>query len=201
MFCRDILSAAWCCYYRARQSRHSTYESYGPPRFGQNLVGLFQFDFFYLSSYSTPRSWHISICLAYLPAWVIVALIWHYRIFSKTNAGLVVVVHLLLGLSLASWSFFVAAPFGKSPQLAAVASTFLAILFAIIALVLSHAGNVAAFIFTILFPPGYYIFAIRAMCGFENNLLATNVLQGDPDNGLLLLPLLIAAIVSVFILS
>ncbi|KAK0217586.1 hypothetical protein EDD85DRAFT_990713 [Armillaria nabsnona] len=144
-------------------------------------------------------SWHISVCLAYLPAWVIVALIWHYRIFSKTNAGLVVVVHLLLGLSLASWSFFVAAPFGKSPQLAAVASTFLAIIFAIIALVLSHAGNVAAFIFTILFPPGYYIFAIRAMCGFENHLLATNVLQGDPDNGLLLLPLLIAAIVDIFL--
>ncbi|KAK0209024.1 hypothetical protein DFS33DRAFT_1372220 [Desarmillaria ectypa] len=135
-------------------------------------------------------SWHISISLAYLPAWVIVSLIWHYRIFSKTNAGLIVVVHLLLGLSLASWSFF-------SPQLAAVASTFLAILFAIIALVLGHAGNVAAFIFTIFFPPGYYIFAIRAMCGFENNMLATNVLQGDPDNGLLLLPLLIAAIASV----
>lgn len=144
-------------------------------------------------------SWHISISLAYLPAWVIVSLIWHYRIFSKTNAGLVVVVHLLLGLSLASWSFFVAAPFGKSPHLAAVASTFLSILFSIIALVLSHLGNVGAFIFTIVFPPGYYIFAIRVMCGFENNLLATNVLQGDPDNGLHLLPLLIAAIINIFL--
>lgn len=144
-------------------------------------------------------SWHISVALAYLPAWVIVALIWHARIFSKTNAGLVVAVHLLLGLSLASWSFFVAAPFGKSPQLAAVASTFLAIVFAIIALVFNHAGNVVAFIFTILFPPGYYIFAIRAMCGFENNLRATNVLQGDPDNGLRLLPLLVAAIVDTFL--
>ncbi|KAK0481451.1 hypothetical protein IW261DRAFT_1075379 [Armillaria novae-zelandiae] len=144
-------------------------------------------------------SWHLSVSLVYLPAWVIVALVWHARIFSKTNAGLVVAVHLLLGLSLASWSFFVAAPFGKSPQLAAVASTFLAIIFAIIALVFSQAGNVVAFIFTILFPPGYYIFAIRAMCGFENNLRATNVLQGDPDNGLLLLPLLIAAIVDIFL--
>lgn len=33
------------------------------------------------------------------------------------------------------------------------------------------------------------------MCGFENHQIATNALTGDPDNGLRLLPLLIAAIV------
>ncbi len=140
-------------------------------------------------------SWHVSHSLIYLPAWIIVAIIWHYRIFTETNVGLVLVVHLLLGFLLASWSFFVAAPFGKSPQLAAVASTFLSIVFAIIALAFSRAGNGAAFIFTILFPPGFYIFAIRAICGFENHLIPTNVLKGDPDNSLMLLPLIIAAIV------
>lgn len=140
-------------------------------------------------------SWHVSICLAYLPAWVIVSLIWHYRIFSKTSAGLIFVVHLVFGLQLASWSIFVAAPFGKSPQLAAVTSTLLAIVFAIIALAFTQAGNGAAFIYTIVFPPGYYIFVIRAICGWENRLLPTNVLRGDPDNGLTVLPILIAAIV------
>lgn len=141
------------------------------------------------------RSWHISMSLAYLPAWIVVSLIWHYRIFTETNAGIILVVHLLLGLVLASWSFFVGAPFGKSPQLAAVASTFLAIVFAIIALVLSRVGDGGAFIFSILFPPAFYVFAIRCICGWENNLKATDVLQGDPDSGLRLLPLIIAAIV------
>ena len=59
-------------------------------------------------------------------------------------------------------------------------------------------GNGAAFIFTIIFPPGFYIFATRAICGYENHQLATNVLKGDPDKHLVLLPLIIAAIVSLF---
>ncbi|KAF4573510.1 hypothetical protein EYR36_008028 [Pleurotus pulmonarius] len=144
-------------------------------------------------------SWHFSISLAYLPAWIIVGLIWHYRIFTESSAGLILVIHLLLGFSLASWSFFVAAPFGKSPQLAAVVTTFLSILFAILALVFGRAGSGAAFIFSIIFPPGYYIFAIRAICGFENHLLPANVLEPDPDNQLRLLPLIIAAIIDIFI--
>ncbi|OJT08332.1 ABC transporter A family member 3 [Trametes pubescens] len=144
-------------------------------------------------------SWHLSVSLAYLPAWIIVAIIWHVRIFTATNVGLVIVIHLLLGLTLASWSFFVAAPFGKSPQLAAVASTFLAIAFAILALVFARASSGAAFVFTIIFPPGFYIFAIRAVCGFEVHQIATSVTQPDPDNGLRLLPLIIAAIIDVFL--
>ncbi|KAI0327677.1 P-loop containing nucleoside triphosphate hydrolase protein [Cubamyces sp. BRFM 1775] len=144
-------------------------------------------------------SWHISISLAYLPAWIIVAIIWHFRIFTATNVGLVIVIHLLLGFTLASWSFFVATPFGKSPQLAAVSSTFLAIVFAILALVFSRASTGAAFVFSIIFPPGFYIFAIRAVCGFEAHQIATSVTQPDPDNALRLLPLIIAAIIDVFL--
>jgi hypothetical protein len=77
-----------------------------------------------------------------------------------------------------------------------VVSTFLAIIFAVIALVFSHAGTGAAFVFSIIFPPGFYIFVIRAICGFENHQIGTNILRGDPDNGVITLPLLIAAIVS-----
>ena len=148
---------------------------------------------------SVVSSWHLSISLAYLPAWVIVALVWRSRIFTGTSVGLILVVHLLLGLSLASWSFFIATPFGKSPQLAAVVSTFLAIVFAIIALVYSsHATTGTAFAFSLIFPPGFYIFAIRAICGFEDSQIPTNALQNDPESNLLLLPLIVAAIVSSF---
>ncbi|KAL0575023.1 hypothetical protein V5O48_006952 [Marasmius crinis-equi] len=144
-------------------------------------------------------SWHLSISLSYLPAWTIVSLIWHSRIFSETSAGFVWVIHIILGLLLASYSFFVAAPFGKSPQLAAVATTLLSIVFAILALVFTRAGTGAAFIFSIIFPPGWYIFVIRAMCGWENHLQASNLLKGDPDNNLVLLPLLLAGIIDIFL--
>ncbi|KAI8968791.1 hypothetical protein BD414DRAFT_541258 [Trametes punicea] len=143
------------------------------------------------------RSWHTSISSAYLPAWVNVAIIWHFRIFTATNVGLVIAIHLLLGFTLASWSFFIATPFGKSPQLAAVCSTFLAIIFAFFALVFERASTGAAFVLTLLFPPGFYTFVIRAMCGFEVHQIATSVTQPDPDNALRLLPLVIAAIIDI----
>lgn len=72
-----------------------------------------------------------------------------------------------------------------------------AILFAVLALVFGHAGNGASFIFTLIFPPGFYIFAVRAMAGWENNLHPTDALRGDPDNHVQLLQLLIAALVCV----
>ncbi|CAK5265997.1 unnamed protein product [Mycena citricolor] len=144
-------------------------------------------------------AWHLSVSLVYLPAWIIVALVWRAQIWVVTNVLLILVVHLLLGLTLASWSFFLAAPFGKSPQLAAVCSTFLSILFAILALVLKQVSTGGAFIFTIIFPPGFYIFANRAISGFENLSLPTNALKGDPDHNLVLLPILIAGLIDVFL--
>ncbi|KAF5332545.1 hypothetical protein D9611_005149 [Ephemerocybe angulata] len=144
-------------------------------------------------------SWHLSISLTYLPAWIIVGLLWANRVFSEANVGLIVVVHLIFGLTLASWSFFITAPFGKSPQLAAVVTTFLAIIIAVVALVWDRAKNGPAFIFTIIFPPAYYIFVIRAICGYENHLMPTNVLKGDPDNGVTVLPQLIAGIINIFL--
>ena len=126
------------------------------------------------------------------------ALTWKFRIFAETNTGLILIVHLLLGLVLASWSFFVAVPFGKSPHLAAVASTFLGLVFAVLALVIKSSRSGILFIFSILFPPSFYIFALKAICGYENHQFPTNILKGDPDRGIVLLPLLIAAIVSQF---
>jgi ATP-binding cassette subfamily A (ABC1) protein 3 len=142
------------------------------------------------------RSWHLSISSVYLPAWVIVALLWSHRVFTASNTGLILLVHLLLGLSLASWSFFVATPFKKSPQLAAVASTFLAILLAILALVFGDVvGTRTASVLSLVFPPVFYIYAIRVICAFEGLGSPTNVLQGDPDNDVQLLPLIVVAIV------
>lgn len=92
-----------------------------------------------LSDSARVSSWHLSNSLVYLPAWIIVSLVWRSQIWVLTNVLLILVVHILLGLTLASWSFFIAAPFGKSPQLAAVASTFLSILFAILALIIKGA--------------------------------------------------------------
>ena len=109
--------------------------------------------------------------------------------------GIILLVNLLLPLSLASWTFFLAAPFGKSPQLSAITSVLVSFIFAILALVMKGTGNGLTFIFTILFPSGFYIFVIRAICGFENHQIPTNILKADPDNNLRAIVPVIAAIV------
>jgi ATP-binding cassette subfamily A (ABC1) protein 3 len=123
------------------------------------------------------------------------ALVWKFRIFAGTNVGIILLVNLLLPLSLASWTFFIAAPFGKSPQLSAITSVLVSFIFAILALVLKGVGNGGAFLFTILFPSGFYVFVIRAICGFENNQVPTSIVKPDPDNNLRVIVPVIAAIV------
>jgi hypothetical protein len=76
----------------------------------------------------------------YLPSWIIVTFVWHFKIWTHTSIGLIFLINLISGLSLAGWSMFVAAPFGKSPQLAAVASTFFSILTAVLAMILEISG-------------------------------------------------------------
>jgi ATP-binding cassette subfamily A (ABC1) protein 3 len=62
----------------------------------------------------------LSISSAYFIAWVCVAIIFQHFIFERTNAGLFIVLYVLTGLSLASWTFLVAVPFASAPTLAAI---------------------------------------------------------------------------------
>ena len=106
-------------------------------------------------------------------------------------------LRLAFSFSLASWTMFISIPFENSPQLAAVCATVLSFLFAILAQAFGGASTGAGFIFGILFPPGYYVFALRAIAGFEIHQTTTNITKGDPDNNLAILPLMLAALVRV----
>ncbi|KAF7354423.1 ABC transporter A family member 2 [Mycena venus] len=127
---------------------------------------------------------HIFFALIYLPSWVIMA-------FAMAFQDLDTHQH--------RWSMFIAAPFGKTPQLAAVASTFFSILTAVLAIVLPIQGTIQATVFTCVFQPTFYVFAIRAINGFEHNGLITNPVLPDPDNHLNLIAFIIAGIINIFL--
>ncbi|QRV83171.1 ABC transporter [Ceratobasidium sp. AG-Ba] len=114
-------------------------------------------------------SWYLSISLLYLPAWITTAIIWHYRLFSRTNIYLIIGIHVIAGLSLAAFSLVACAPFRKSSQLAAIGTTSLTVLLAIVALFIP-ANSVAAAFYTLLFPPGFFILAIKAVCRSEMSI-------------------------------
>lgn len=58
-------------------------------------------------------------------------------------------------------------PFHKSPQLAAISTTFLTFLLSIIAMLLPESTTTWA-IYTLFFPPGFYVFSIKAVAHFES---------------------------------
>jgi len=62
-------------------------------------------------------------------------------------------------------------------------------------LVVKAAPSGILFVLSLLFPPSFYMFALTALTGYENRELGTNLLKGDPDKGVVMLPILIAAIV------
>ena len=123
-------------------------------------------------------------------------MIWQVKVFSGTSVGLMIAIHLLTGLSLASWAMFVMAPFGKSPTLAAIVSTVLTLVLVVIAIVYSAVPTFTASIITLFFPPFFYPIAIRCVSGFEIHLVRTSALVPDPEYGMTLWPLLLATLVS-----
>lgn len=142
-------------------------------------------------------SWHLSISLAYFPAWIITAVIWYRSIFSLSNPLIILIINVLTGLSLTSFSLFLTAPFSRSPQLAAVIATFVVVLLAIVTHVASEMSTAGATITSLLLPPSFWVYAIRGVTGWENNGRATNMVQPDPDKGIVILPLIVANLVSV----
>lgn len=137
----------------------------------------------------------------YLSGWVIIAITWHYKIFTGTNVLLILVVHVLLGFALASHSLLVAVPFGKSPQLAAVVSTIVAIASAVIPFA-SDIGTGPAVVYSLFLPGGSYVYAIRCIAAWELQKIPTNAVKMAPkpypqstSPQLTLLPLIIVALV------
>lgn len=147
------------------------------------------------------------------------ALIWKARIFTATNAGIMIGLHLLTGygyhfpirlsnladglflrLSLASWSLFVSVPYGKSPQLAAISTTFLSLLLAILALVLSPRASIGLqMIFTLLFPSSFFVFVVSAIAGFEATETPTSFIRPDPQRGGRIGALFLIAVINIFL--
>ncbi|TFK42171.1 hypothetical protein BDQ12DRAFT_677739 [Crucibulum laeve] len=149
-------------------------------------------------------SWHISLSLAYLPSWIILAMIWKLRIFTATNAGLVIAIHLLAGLSLASWSIFVATPFAKSPQLASVVASGMAVVLTVVPIMLNteNQNSLLAGILSFFFPSMFYVFALQAIVTVELRLASPSDFSfgtEDVDINAMLLPMIIAALLGVII--
>ncbi|KAK3381324.1 P-loop containing nucleoside triphosphate hydrolase protein [Podospora didyma] len=126
-------------------------------------------------------SYHISFTALYLPGWVIGSLLVWGSVFSHTSAGLIVIYHILAGLSLASMSILGAAFFKKS-QLSGVCITIVYILFAVVAQILTAPKTGTVAILSLLFAPCNYTFFIALLARWEVKELPTNLTKSAPES-------------------
>ncbi|KDR85851.1 hypothetical protein GALMADRAFT_389530 [Galerina marginata CBS 339.88] len=144
-------------------------------------------------------SWHLSVSALYFPTWIILALIWRARLFVETSAGLMILVHILTGVGLASWSFFISVPFSKSPQLAAVVGTGVAIVLGVIPLALpSEFSTSTATALSFLFPSMFYVFILKSFAGFELNQTSPSLYHSNSNFEVTPLPMVIAVVIGIF---
>ncbi|KAH9920558.1 P-loop containing nucleoside triphosphate hydrolase protein [Epithele typhae] len=153
-----------------------------------------------LSDTARVLSWHLSLSLAYLPAWLVLSIVWKVKLFTFTSYGLILALCLLTGFATASFSMFIMAPFGKSPSLAAILSTLCCLVPVTITMFWTSINPTAAAILTFFFPTFFFGWTFVAIVNFETFLLPASLteqtLQDFPPPTIL--PMLIAVIISIF---
>jgi ATP-binding cassette subfamily A (ABC1) protein 3 len=125
-------------------------------------------------------SMHIAFDIIYFPGWVFMGIIVWALAFRTSNAAILIIFHILAGLSLTSFSIFGAAFFRKA-QLSGITIVIIPILLAIIAQVAGPFGTAAVYVLSLLFPSINYVFFIVCVARFERKLVGMNLVKVAPD--------------------
>lgn len=124
---------------------------------------------------------HLSFDIIYGPAWIVMAIIMKVGIFTQTSAAILIVFHILAGLSLSSMSIFGAAFFRRA-QLSGIISVIVSLLLAVLAQVIHKTGTGTVAILSLLFPPMNYTFFILLMARWERQDMKTDLVKAAPKN-------------------
>lgn len=122
---------------------------------------------------------HIAFDIIYLPGWIIMGFIVWSLAFKSSSAAILVIFHILAGLSLTSFSIFGGAFFRKA-QLSGITIVIIPILLAVIAQVAGPFGTGAVYALSLIFPSINYVFFIVYVARFERELIATNLTKAAP---------------------
>ncbi|KAF2134094.1 P-loop containing nucleoside triphosphate hydrolase protein [Dothidotthia symphoricarpi CBS 119687] len=122
---------------------------------------------------------HIAFDLIYFPGWVVMGLIVWALAFKSSSAAILIIFHILAGLSLTSFSIFGGAFFRKA-QLSGITIVIIPILLAVIAQVAGPFGTGAVYVLSLIFPSMNYVFFIIYVARFERQLIATNMVKAAP---------------------
>jgi ATP-binding cassette subfamily A (ABC1) protein 3 len=126
-------------------------------------------------------SYHLAFDMIYAPGWIVMAIVLGLSVFTQTNLAIVIIYHLLAGLSLASFSLL-GASFFKKAQLSGITLALVTLLLGVVSQVIKIGDSGTVAILSLLFVPCNYVFFIIFVARYERQKLATDLLRGAPDN-------------------
>ena len=126
-------------------------------------------------------SYHLAFTIMYLPGWIIMGIILQVEVFAQTSMGILIVFHILAGLSLASFALFVGS-FFKKAQLSGITAILVSLVLAILAQVYDTKGSGSVIVCSLLFPSMNYTYFIIFMARWQAQNLATDLTKAAPDN-------------------
>lgn len=124
---------------------------------------------------------HLAFDIIYAPGWVVIGIILSGGVFRRTSAAIVIIFHVLSGLSLCSMSIFGGAFFRKA-QLSGITLVIVSLLLAVVSQVSNKASTGAVAILSLLFPPMNYVYFTILIARWERQNLAVNLVKAAPEN-------------------
>jgi ATP-binding cassette subfamily A (ABC1) protein 3 len=126
-------------------------------------------------------SYHLAFDIIYAPGWIIMAVVLGVGVFAKTSMAILIIYHVLAGLSLASFSILGASFFKKS-QLSGITLALVTLLLGVLVQVVKPNGNGTVIILGLLFTPCNYVFFSTFMARYERQDIATDLVRAAPKN-------------------
>jgi ABC-type multidrug transport system ATPase subunit len=126
-------------------------------------------------------SYHIAFDIIYAPGWIIMGVVLGVGVFAQTSMAIVIIFHLLSGLSLASFSIL-GASFFKKAQLSGITLALVTLLLGVLVQVVKPTDNGTVAILGLLFIPCNYVFFITFMARYERQDTATDLVRAAPKN-------------------
>ncbi|KAE9369031.1 P-loop containing nucleoside triphosphate hydrolase protein [Stipitochalara longipes BDJ] len=126
-------------------------------------------------------SYHLAFDIIYAPGWIIMGLVLGVGVFATTSKAIVIIYHLLAGLSLASFSIL-GASFFKKAQLSGITLALVTLLLGVLSQVIGITGSGTVAVLSLLFVPCNYVFFIIFMARYERQKMATDLVRAAPQN-------------------
>jgi ATP-binding cassette, subfamily A (ABC1), member 3 len=126
-------------------------------------------------------SYHLAFDMLYLPSWIIMGIILGVGVFVQTSMAIVIIYHVLVGLSLVSFTILGASLFKKA-QLSGISLALVTLLLGVLAQVVGNLNSGTVAILSLLFVPCNYVFFLIYMARFEQQSRPADLAQGAPNN-------------------